>query len=176
MSYVFVTFYFFLSFRKYIKIPWITLPRHAPITAPAMVIPSISTYRNLFAENAHTHATTQHKTINPIQISFILLFSLELPDDIVSFPTSSSMLMSSSFDRRINCSGFGAVSPNSHASCQWGTKNNFTNPPISSTIPQYNENPPFSPPKHHPLNRKSSRPHSDCPLLCFYYPSGSNFQ
>ena len=61
-----VTFYFFLLFCKYIKIPWITLPRHAPITAPAMVIPSISTYRNLFAENAHTHATTQHKTINPI--------------------------------------------------------------------------------------------------------------
>ena len=45
-----LTFYFFSSFRKYIKIPWITLPRHAPITAPAMVIPSISTYRNLFAD------------------------------------------------------------------------------------------------------------------------------
>ena len=38
-----LTFYFFLSFRKYIKIPWIILPRHDPITAPAMVIPSIST-------------------------------------------------------------------------------------------------------------------------------------
>ena len=39
--------------------------------------------------------------------------SHELPDDIASFPTSSSMLMSNCFDKRINCSGFGAVSPNS---------------------------------------------------------------
>lgn len=38
-----LNFLLLLSFRKYIKIPWITLPRHAPTTAPAMVIPSIST-------------------------------------------------------------------------------------------------------------------------------------
>ena len=83
---------------------------------PAPISNIISSYRNLFAENDQIPAMVPQRKARPVYIffiDFVLSPHFSFKRCVMSFPTSSSILLSNAMDRSINCSGFGEVSPNS---------------------------------------------------------------